>query len=396
MNLHEYQAKEILSSRGVEIPRGSVCYDPLEALIAARRLKVDFVVLKAQVHAGGRGKAGGVAVLSMDQDIRAKAGEILSRKMVTNQTGPEGKPVSALLVEEVLPIDHEIYLGVVLDRNSGRVTIMASPAGGMDIETLARENPEQIYTISVNPLIGLTAYQARSLAYRLTDDNTVAAKIMQVITALYGIFVDYDCSLAEINPLVTSGSRVVALDAKINLDSNALFRHSEMERWRDRLQEDALELSAHKDGLSYIKLDGNIGCIVNGAGLAMATLDLISLHGGAPANFLDVGGGASEQVVADAMSILLDDERVKVVFINIFGGILRCDVLARGVISSLKRHSIQLPVIARIEGTNIEDGRRLFEESGLPIQMIPSLDEAASLVVERARSGESAGVATER
>jgi len=288
MNLHEYQAKEILSSRGVEIPRGSVCYDPLEALIAARQLKVDFVVLKAQVHAGGRGKAGGVAVLSLDQDIRGKAAEILGRRIVTNQTGPSGKPVSALLVEEVLPIDREIYLGVVLDRNSARVTIMASPAGGMDIETLAREHPEQIYTLGVNPLIGLTGYQARSLAYRLTDDNSLAGKIMKVITALYGVFVDYDCSLAEINPLVISGGRVVALDAKINLDGNALFRHPEMERWRDRLQENSLELSAEKDGLSYIKLDGNIGCIVNGAGLAMATLDLISLHGGAPANFLDV------------------------------------------------------------------------------------------------------------
>jgi succinyl-CoA synthetase beta subunit len=238
----------------------------------------------------------------------------------------------------------------------------------------------------VNPLIGLTAFQARAMAYRLTSDKDLAQRIMQVITAVYRVFTDYDCSLVEINPLVVSGPRVVALDAKINLDDHSLFRHPEMERWRDRSQEDQLELSARKDGLSYIKLEGDIGCIVNGAGLAMATLDLISLHNGSPANFLDVGGGASEQVVADAMSILLDDKRVKVVFINIFGGILRCDVLARGVIRALRQQAVELPVVARIEGTNIEDGRRLFEESGLPIQMIPSLDEAAKLVVEMARS----------
>lgn len=386
MNLHEYQAKEILTARGVDVPRGAVCYDPLETLIAARRLKTDTVVLKAQVHSGGRGKAGGIAVLSVDWDIRAKAAEILGKRLVTSQTGPQGKPVSALLVEEVLPIDQEIYLGVTLDRNTGRVTIMASPQGGMDIETLAREHPDKIYTVAVNPLIGLTDFQARAMAYRLSSDKDLAQKIMHVITAVYRVFTDYDCSLVEINPLVVSGARVVALDAKINLDDHSLFRHPEMERWRDRSQEDQLELSARKDGLSYIKLEGNIGCIVNGAGLAMATLDLISLHNGAPANFLDVGGGASEQVVADAMSILLDDRRVKVVFINIFGGILRCDVLARGVIRALRQQAVELPVVARIEGTNIEDGRRLFEESGLPIQMIPSLDEAAKLVVEMARS----------
>jgi len=387
MNLHEYQSKELLSSRGVAIPRGSLCYDPLEALIAARQLKTDRVVLKAQVHSGGRGKAGGVAVLSMDEDIRGKAGEILDRRIVTPQTGPQGKPVSLLLVEEVLPLDREIYLGVVLERTTARVTIMATPEGGMEIETLAREHPDKIYTISVNPLRGLSAYQARAMAYRLVDEKKLATQIMNVITTLYEVFVEHDCSLAEINPLVISGDRVVALDAKINLDGHSLFRHPDMERWRDRLQEDPLELSARKDGLSYIKLDGDIGCIVNGAGLAMATLDLISLHGGSPANFLDVGGGASEQVVGDAMSILLDDKGVKVVFINIFGGILRCDVLARGVINALKVNAVELPVIARIEGTNIEEGRRLFEESGLPIEMVLSQDEAARLAVEKAKSG---------
>ncbi len=386
MNLHEYQSKELLSARGVAIPRGSVCYDALEALIAARRLKSDWVAIKAQVHSGGRGKAGGIAVMSLDQDIRGKASEILERRIVTNQTGPQGKPVSCLLVEEVVPIDQEIYLGVVLDRNTARVTIMASAAGGMEIEQLAREKPESIFTISVNPLLGLTAYQARALAYRLTDSKLIAAQIHKVMTILYTVFVEYDCTLAEINPLVVSGDRVLALDAKINLDGNALFRHPEMERWRDRAQEDPLELSARKDGLSYIKLDGNVGCIVNGAGLAMATLDLISLHGGSPANFLDVGGGASEQVIGDAMSILLDDPRVRVVFINIFGGILRCDVLARGVIRALKYHKVELPVVARIEGTNIEEGRRLFEESGLPVEMIDGLDEAAKLVVEKAQA----------
>jgi succinyl-CoA synthetase beta subunit len=386
MNLHEYQAKELLSARRVAIPRGGLCYDPLDALITARQLGSDKVVLKAQVHSGGRGKAGGVAVVSMDEDIRTRAAQILSQRLVTNQTGPQGKPVTALLVEEVLPIDREMYLGVVLDRNTGCVTIMSSLAGGVEIEALAREAPEKIFTISVDPVRGLAPYQARAMAYRLSDDKTLAVQMVRVITVLYQIFVEYDCSLAEINPLIISGDRVIALDAKINLDDHALFRHPELERLRDRSQEDSLELSARKDGLSYIRLNGDIGCIVNGAGLAMATLDLISLHGGVPANFLDVGGGASEQVVADAMSVILDDKNVKVIFINIFGGILRCDVLARGVIKAIKQQGTALPVIARIEGTNIEEGHALFEQSGLPIEMISSLDEAAKTVVAKAAS----------
>jgi succinyl-CoA synthetase beta subunit len=385
MNLHEYQAKEILACRGVPIPRGTVCFDALEALISARELRSDKVVLKAQVHSGGRGKAGGVAVLSLEDDVRGKAREILEKKLITYQTGPEGKPVSSLLVEEVLPIDQEIYLGVVLDRNTGKVTIMTSAEGGVEIEKLAREAPEKIATVAVDPAMGLAPYQARGLAYRLTDNTAVAQQIVKIITALYEVFVGYDCTLAEINPLIVSGNKAIALDAKINLDDNGLFRHPELEHLRDRSQENAMELAAHKDGLSYIRLDGNIGCIVNGAGLAMATLDLISLHGGSPANFLDVGGGASEQGIADAMMILLDDERVKVVFINIFGGILRCDVLARGVIKAIRQHGTELPVIARIEGTNIEEGRRLFEESKLPIKLIPSLNDAAKVVVETAR-----------
>jgi succinyl-CoA synthetase beta subunit len=386
MNLHEYQSKQLLAKRGVAIPKGSVCHDGLEALIAARELKSEKVVLKAQVHSGGRGKAGGVAVMPVGDDVRLKASEILSKQLVTNQTGPQGKPVSALLVEEVLPIDQEIYIGVVLDRNSGLVTIMASPEGGVEIETLAKESPEKIFTIGINPLSGMAPFQARGLAYRISEDKTVASQLTTVISALYNVFIDYDCTLAEINPLIISGNKVLALDAKINLDDHSLFRHPEMESWRDRSQEDSLELSARKDGLSYIRLSGDIGCIVNGAGLAMATLDLISLHGGAPANFLDVGGGASEQAVADAMSILLEDKNVKVVFINIFGGILRCDVLARGVIRAIKQRGLPLPIIARIEGTNIQEGLELFKQSGLPIEMIPSLDEAAAAVVAKAKS----------
>ncbi len=386
MNLHEYQSKELLAARGVAVPKGSVCYDALEALICSRQLKSERVVLKAQVHSGGRGKAGGISVVSMDEDIMSKASQILGQRLVTNQTGPKGKPVSCLLVEEVIPIDQEMYVGVVLDRKSGRVTIMGSSEGGMEIEALAREYPDKIYTIQVHPLRGLTQFAARSLAYRLTKDNSTAVQIQKVINALYEVFLELDCSLAEINPLIISGGKAVALDAKINLDDHALFRHPGMEMWRDRAQEDPLELSARKDGLSYIRLDGDIGCIVNGAGLAMATLDLISLHGGSPANFLDVGGGASEQVVADAMTILLEDNRVKVVFINIFGGILRCDVLARGVIKAIQRHGTTLPVIARVEGTNIEEGHQLFAESGLPIEMIASLDEAAKLVVAAAKA----------
>jgi succinyl-CoA synthetase beta subunit len=387
MNLHEYQAKELLAARGIAVPRGAVCHDPLEALISARSLKTDRVVLKAQVHTGGRGKAGGVAVLPLTDDIRGRAASILSQPLVTYQTGPQGKPVSALLVEEVLPIDQELYVGVVLDRTSGCVTVMASAEGGVEIETLAREAPDKIITIAVDPLMGLAPHRARWLAYRLTNNGAIASQIAKVVTVLYDLYVGYDCTLVEINPLIVSGDRVIALDAKINVDDNGLFRHHDLEKFRDRSQEDWVELSARKNGLSYIRLDGNIGCIVNGAGLAMATLDLIALHGGQPANFLDVGGGASEQAVCDAMSILLDDSRVKVVFINIFGGILRCDVLARGVIKALNLFRTRLPVIARMEGTNIEEGRRLFADSGLPIQMIPSLDEAAALVVKTAQSG---------
>lgn len=386
MNLHEYQAKDILASRGAPVPKGALAYDPLSALVAARNLKTDKIVLKAQIHSGGRGKAGGVTVLSMTDDIRSAAASILGKTLVTNQTGPEGKTVNCLLVEEAPRIDSEMYLGVVLDRATGMVTVMASLAGGMDIETVARETPEKILTVKVHPLRGLAPFQAREVAYNLSGKPEIAAQISRIVTILYDIFVGYDCSLVEINPLIISGDRVLALDAKINLDDHALFRHPELEKLRDRSQEDIVELSARQDGLSYIRLHGDIGCIVNGAGLAMATLDLISLHGGAPANFLDVGGGASEQVVSDAMSILLDDNRVKVVFINIFGGILRCDVLARGVIKAIKNRGLELPVVARIEGTNIAEGMELFKASGLPIEIIPTLDEAARLVVQKAKS----------
>lgn len=385
MNLHEYQAKGLLAKRGVPIPRGILCFDPLEALIAARELKSDRVALKAQVHTGGRGKAGGIAVMTLDEDIRTKAFEILNKQLITYQTGPQGKPVTALLVEEVLPIDQEIYLGVVLDRNSGFVTIMASSEGGVEIEKLAKEAPEKIDTIQIHPLRGLAPFQARFLAYQLSNDKGIAGSLTKIISALYDTFVQYDCTLAEINPLIISNKSVYALDAKLNLDDHSLYRHPEMEAYRDRSQEDAVESSARKDGLSYIRLSGDIGCIVNGAGLAMATLDLIAYFGGMPANFLDVGGGASEQAICDAMTILLDDKNVKVVFINIFGGILRCDVLARGVIKALNQRGVVLPVIARIEGTNIEEGISLFEKSGLPIQLIPSLEDAAKLVVAKAK-----------
>lgn len=385
MNLHEYQAKALLAKKGVPVPKGTVCFDPLEALIAARNLTTKQIVLKAQVHSGGRGKAGGVAVLTLDDDIRSQAARMLSMKLVTNQTGPEGKPVSALLVEEAVAIDREFYLGVVLSRNSGRVTIMASAEGGMDIETLAKQSPEKIITVQVHPLLGMAQFQARHVGYSLSNDKEVAEKIAKILSALYQIFVDYDCTLVEINPLVQYGNSVTALDTKIAIDDHAMFRHGDLEVLRDRSQEDPMELAARKDGLSYVKLDGDIGCIVNGAGLAMATLDLIALHGGAPANFLDVGGGASENVVYDATTILLDDKRVKAVFINIFGGILRCDVLARGVIKAVQEKGVMLPIVARIEGTSIEEGRRLFEQSGLPIQLIESLDEAARLVVAKTR-----------
>ena len=386
MNLHEYQSKRLLAAKGVAIPKGALCYNGLEALMAARTLKTDKVVLKAQAHTGARGKAGGIAVVSVDDGVQAKTDEILSQKLVTNQTGPQGKPVTAVLVEEVLPIDQEIYLGVVLNRETGHVTVVASAEGGMEIEALAKVAPEKIFTLSAHPLAGLASFQARDLAYRLSSDKSIAEQLFRTITALYATYAEYDCTLAEINPLVISDGRVIALDAKLNLDDNSLFRHPEMENLRDRSQEDAVELASHLAGLSYIRLDGNIGCMVNGAGLAMATLDLISLHGGHPANFLDVGGGASEQRVADAMKILLHDERVRAVFINIFGGILRCDVLARGAVLALKQLGVALPVVARIEGTNIEEGRRIFQESGLPVEMVPALNDAAKRVVALANA----------
>ncbi len=384
MNLHEYQSKRLLAAKGVAVPRGTVCYSGLEALLAARALKTDKVVLKAQAHTGGRGKAGGVAVLPVDDSVQAKTDEILNRRLVTNQTGPQGKPVTAVLVEEVLPIDQEIYLGVVLNRETGKITVMASSEGGVEIETLAKVSPEKILTQAADPVAGLAPFQARDLAYRLSSDKKIADQLVRTISALYSTYAEYDCTLAEINPLVISDGRVIAVDAKVNVDDNALFRHPEMEGRRDRSQEDSVELASRQAGLSYIRLNGDIGCMVNGAGLAMATLDLISLHGGKPANFLDVGGGANEQGVADAMKVLLDDKNVKAVFINIFGGILRCDVLARGVVMALTQRGVALPVVARIEGTNIEEGRKIFEESGLPIEMIPSLNDAARRVVEKA------------
>ncbi|MBK8811247.1 MAG: ADP-forming succinate--CoA ligase subunit beta [Acidobacteria bacterium] len=385
MKIHEYQGKELLRNYGVPVPRGIVARTPDEAEAAARELGTDVVVVKAQIHAGGRGKGGGVKLAKSREEAHEIAKQMLGMTLVTHQTGPEGRIVQTLLIEEGLPIDREFYLGITLDRITGRNTLMASAAGGMDIEKVAEETPELILKESIDPSVGLRAFQARKLAFGLGIPNELIGQAAKFMLSLYDAYVKMDASLLEINPfLLTKDNRLIALDAKVNFDDNALYRHKEYSELRDLNEEEPLEIEASKFDLNYIKLDGNIGCMVNGAGLAMATMDIIKLHGGEPANFLDVGGGASQERVENAFRILLADEHVKAVLINIFGGIVRCDMVASGVVAAAKNLGVSIPIVARLEGTNVEEGKRVLNESGIGIISADGMSDAASKVVAAA------------
>ncbi|MDQ7052547.1 MAG: ADP-forming succinate--CoA ligase subunit beta, partial [candidate division KSB1 bacterium] len=382
MKIHEYQAKEILKKYGVAVPEGKIARTPEEAEAIARELGTSVVVVKAQIHAGGRGKAGGVKLAKSPEEARDIAANMLGSKLVTHQTGPEGKEVRQVLVEQGLDIAKEYYLGIVLDRSRSQLVIMASTEGGVEIEKVAAETPEKIIKEWIDPLTGLRPAQARKIAFALGLSGATFKNAVKFLQALYEAYVQTDASLAEINPLVeTTDGHVLALDAKINFDDNALFRHPDYAELRDLNEEEPLEVEASKYNLNYIKLDGNVGCMVNGAGLAMATMDIIKLAGGEPANFLDVGGGASAETVENGFRIILSDPNVKAVLINIFGGIVRCDRVARGVIEAAKNVDIHVPLVVRLEGTNAEEAARLLDESGLELQVANSLEDAAQKVV---------------
>jgi succinyl-CoA synthetase beta subunit len=382
MKIHEYQAKELLSRYGVNVPRGIVARSPEEAYHAAKELGTDVVVVKAQIHAGGRGKGGGVKLAKSADEARELASKMLGMNLVTHQTGPEGREVRVLLVEEGLPIDKEFYLGIVLDRATGRPVFMASSAGGMDIEEVAASTPELILKETIDPSVGFRPFQARKLAFGLGLPAQLVNQAAKFMQALYNAYKQTDASLVEINPfLLTKDGRLFALDAKITFDDNAIFRHSDFQNLRDLNEEEPLEIEASKYDLNYIKLDGNIACMVNGAGLAMATMDIIKLAGGEPANFLDVGGGASQERVEAAFRILLADPNVRAVLINIFGGIVRTDMVARGVIEAAKSIGVQVPIVVRLEGTNVEEGRRLISESGMNFTVANGMKDAAEKVV---------------
>ena len=386
MNIHEYQAKELLLKYGVAVPMGKVALHEDEAEQIAKNLSVEKFVVKAQIYAGGRGKGGGVKLANVLEDVKRLASEILGMTLVTHQTGPEGKLVSKVLVEEASNIATELYIGMVIDRATENIVIMASQEGGMEIEEVARTNPEKILKQYIDPTIGLLPFQCRKIAYFLGLKGKTVNKAVKFILGLYNAFIDNDCSLVEINPLIiTNEGAVLALDAKMNFDDNALFRHPDIEKMHDPAEEDPTELEAKKWGISFVKLDGNIGCLVNGAGLAMSTMDIIKHHGAEPANFLDVGGGATAEQVLQALKMILRDPNVKAIFINIFGGIMKCDTLAEGVISAAKEVGIEVPLIVRLEGTNVELGRKLLSESGLNIITGGDMREAAAKAVEAAQ-----------
>jgi succinyl-CoA synthetase beta subunit len=385
MKIHEYQAKAILARYGVPVPRGEVAFNASEVGAIARRLGGQVVVVKAQIHAGGRGKGGGVKIAKSPEEAEALARSMIGMTLITHQTGPEGRVVSRVLVEEGLQMSRELYVSVVLDRASGQPVMMASAAGGMDIEEVAAKTPEKIVRVYIEPGVGLVPFQARQLGFAIGLDGPQVNKAVKLFTALYEAFVATDASLLEINPLVvTAAGELLALDAKVNVDDNALYRHADIKELRDFGEEDPLEIEASKFSLNYIHLDGNIGCMVNGAGLAMATMDIIKLAGGEPANFLDVGGGANAEQIKNAFRILMSDKNVKAVLINIFGGILRCDVLAQGVIGAVKELGVPVPIVIRMEGTNVDEGKRLLRESGMNFTTADSMGEAASTVVQLA------------
>jgi succinyl-CoA synthetase beta subunit len=382
MKIHEYQAKEVLASFGIPVPRGRVAFTPQDAAAIHDELGVKTVVVKAQIHAGGRGKAGGVKLAHSRQETLDAAKAIMSKPLVTYQTGPGGQLARRVLVEEASEIARELYLGMAIDRSLGRPVLMASTEGGVEIEEVARRSPEKILRETVDPAFGLQGFQARRLAFALGLPAESVNAAASVMVALAKAFVQKDCSLAEINPLIlTKDGRVVALDAKLNFDQNALYRHKDLSGYRDLDEEDPREVEASKYGLSYISLNGNIGCMVNGAGLAMATMDIIKLHGGEPANFLDVGGGATTEQVTNAFRIILSDEKVKGILVNIFGGIMKCDIIAQGIIAAARGVSLKAPLVVRLEGTNVEQGKALLKESGLPLTTASTMDEGARFIV---------------
>ena len=385
MKIHEYQAKSVLARFGVPVPRGEVAFSAVEAGEIARRLESDVVVVKAQIHAGGRGKGGGVKIARSPGDAEQLARQMIGMTLVTHQTGPDGKKVGRVLIEEGLQIERELYVSLVIDRAAACPVVIASAAGGMDIEEVAASRPEQILREYINPGTGLLPFQGRKLAFGMGLEGGAANKLVKVLDALYKAFIETDASMIEINPLIlTKQGNLLALDAKISFDDNALYRHQDLRDLRDLSEEDPLEVEASKFSLNYIRLDGNIGCMVNGAGLAMATMDIIKLAGGEPANFLDVGGGANAEQIKNAFRILMADRNVKAVLINIFGGILRCDVLAQGVITAVKELGVPVPIVIRMEGTNVDEGKRLLRESGMNFTTADSMGEAATKVVQLA------------
>lgn len=383
MNIHEYQGKENFRSMGVAVPEGRVAFSAKEAVEKAKELDSDVYVVKAQIHAGGRGKAGGVKIAKSLSEVETYANELLGKVLVTHQTGPEGKEVKRLYIEEGADIQKEYYVGFVIDRATDRVTLMASEEGGTEIEEVAATNPEKIFKETIDPVVGLTPYQARRIAFNINIPKESINKAVKFLISLYNVFIEKDCSIVEINPLVLTGEGdVLALDSKINFDDNALFRHKDVLELRDLDEEDPKEIEASKYDLSYIALDGNIGCMVNGAGLAMATMDTINHFNGNPANFLDVGGGATKEKVTEAFKIILGDSNVKGIFVNIFGGIMRCDVIAEGIVAAVKEVDLTLPLVVRLEGTNVEIGKKILKDSGLAIVPATTMAEGAQKIVK--------------
>ena len=386
MNVHEYQAKDLMRQFNIAVLKGGVADTPAQAVEVAKKLGGKIWVVKAQIHAGGRGKGGGVKLARTLEEVETHAKAILGMQLITHQTGPEGKKVLKVLVEEGCDIDHEYYCGIVLDRSVGKVAMMVSTEGGMEIEKVAHDHPEKIIKAHIDPATGFTPALGRKLGYALGLKGDTLKKAQSFFEGLYKMYVEKDCSIAEINPLViTKSGDILALDGKLNFDDNALFRHPEIEAMRDVTEESAQELEASKFGLSYISLDGNIGCLVNGAGLAMATLDILKLAGGTPANFLDVGGGATKETVQKAFSIILQDKNVKAILVNIFGGIMKCDIIANGVVDAAKELQLKVPLVVRLEGTNVALGKKILAESGLKITPAGDLADAAQKAVAAAK-----------
>jgi succinyl-CoA synthetase beta subunit len=386
MNIHEYQAKELMSKFGVSVPKGKPAFSADEAYNVAQGLGVSKFVVKAQIHAGGRGKGGGVKLANSPEEVRDIASKMIGMTLVTHQTGPEGKLVKKVYIEEAGAIEKELYLGMIIDRTSKQIVVMASTEGGMEIEEVAARTPEKIIKEFIDPVAGIQDFHGRKIAYKLGLSGDLVGKFTKFVKALYKMFLELDCSLVEINPLViTKDNNIFALDAKVNFDDNALFRHKDIEALRDIDEEDPKELDAKSHGLSYVSLNGNIGCMVNGAGLAMATMDIIKFYGGEPANFLDVGGSASKEQVTHAFKIILSDEKVKGILVNIFGGIMKCDVIAGGIIAAAKEVNIQVPLVVRLEGTNVELGKKMLGESGLNIIAASNMADAAEKVVKAVR-----------